>query len=132
MRIRMRWGELIALLVIVVVAALIILPSLSRAREAARRASCPNNLKQLGLVTTMFASESPGRRFPPLSPSEGNWMIDMAAVYPEYLTDLSILVCPSSSLATQEPFVLRHNFEHPGAAEGALPESLRGSAIPDP
>ncbi|MCL4692247.1 MAG: DUF1559 domain-containing protein, partial [Candidatus Hydrogenedentes bacterium] len=78
----------------------VLLPALSRSREASRRASCQNNLKQMGLVFKMFANESKGEVYPPLSPHRDNWMVDATALYPEYLTDLEILVCPSSPFRT--------------------------------
>lgn len=49
---------------IIGILAAILLPALARAREAARRASCANNLKQMGLVLKMYANESKGEKFP--------------------------------------------------------------------
>ena len=115
---RIRFIELGALLLILGIGAAIMLPALSRSREASCRASCQNNLKQLGIVTKMYASESKGDVYPPMSPIPENWMFDLDKVYPEYLSDLSILVCPSSPFSTPPPFVLRGNIEHPGAAIG--------------
>jgi prepilin-type processing-associated H-X9-DG protein len=84
--------------------AAILLPALARAREAARRSSCANNLKQWGLVFKMYSGESGAGSFPPMQ-LEGELagrvtvaiapMVD--AVYPEYLTDPSILICPSDA-----------------------------------
>lgn len=116
----LRYIELAALLLLIVVSALVFLPSLSRARESARRSSCQNNLKQLGLVLKMFAHESKGEHFPPLSPVYGNWMMDVNAVWPEYATDLNIFICPSSPLGEDRTFTLRATAEHPGATKGAL------------
>ncbi|NUM52882.1 MAG: DUF1559 domain-containing protein [Candidatus Hydrogenedentes bacterium] len=88
--------ELAAILVVVFATILICLPMFSRAREASRRASCQNNLKQIGIVLRMYASESRGEFLPPLSPIIDNWMFDLRLVYPEYLADLNVLVCPQS------------------------------------
>jgi prepilin-type processing-associated H-X9-DG protein len=93
----LEWGLLIGLMVLL--AAIFLLPSLSRSRESSRRSSCQNNLKQLALVVKMYANENRGNFAPPRSPIHHNWIVDAHAVYPEYLTDLAVLVCPSSPYA---------------------------------
>lgn len=101
--------ELLVVIAIIGILAAILLPALARAREAARRASCQNNLKQFGLVFKMYSGENRGGAFPPLGdegsieddPDPANWNTGLVAVphgpaiYPEYLSDMNVYFCPS-------------------------------------
>ncbi len=63
--------ELLVVIAIIGILAAILLPALSRAREAARRSSCASNLKQFGIVFKMYANEHNGK-WPPICYSQSH------------------------------------------------------------
>lgn len=112
--------ELLVVIAIIGVLSAILLPALARAREAARRASCVNNLKQMGLAFRMYANETGGEKLPrmawyynedgteldcsdpsfPTIASDGfnfAFSFNIEDLFPEYVPDLSPLVCPSDA-----------------------------------
>ena len=97
-------AELLVVVGILIMLASLLLPALSRAREAARRSSCQNNLRQWGMAFKMYSSEAGGGLYPPIQLEmtdlrEGALAVAprLDAVYPEYVSDLDLLVCPSAA-----------------------------------
>jgi len=130
--------ELLVVIAIIGILAAILLPALARARESARRASCANNLKEMGLVFKMYANEAPGERFPPMNgyppwddveggddpdPNCNDEHYDYApispsfvAIHPEYLSDINVLNCPSAARGDVTTITEKIVEEYPGCA----------------
>ncbi|MDX1953801.1 MAG: DUF1559 domain-containing protein [Verrucomicrobiota bacterium] len=84
--------ELLVVIAIIAILAGMLLPSLSRAKEAARRISCVNNLRQMGVSLVMYTDDNEGTH-PERATGDPipRWTTKLQPGY----RDLKILRCPT-------------------------------------
>jgi len=87
--------ELLVVIAIIAILASLLLPALARSKGAGKRIACANNLRQLGLATTLYTSDNNGQ-FPPRSAS-AHWPGVLQSDYQTF----QILWCPSDSASLQ-------------------------------
>ena len=83
--------ELLVVIAIIAILAAMLLPTLSRTKQSARRIVCVNHLKQLSLATVMYVMDN--ETYYPSSNSPNKWP---QATRPGY-QDLRTLVCPDDT-----------------------------------
>lgn len=86
--------ELLVVLAIIGILAAILLPALARARETARRASCLNNLAQIGAAMWMYAQEN-DRQLPWSGGNENAACLDKLWI--QYIGQKLVFTCPSDA-----------------------------------
>ncbi len=92
--------ELLVVIAIIAILAAMMLPSLAKAKERSKRASCTSNLHQIGIALQIYAQEDGKDRLPAFD-GVGGWLWDLPAPMVTNLISCGmkrhVLYCPSGS-----------------------------------
>ncbi len=95
--------ELLVVIAIIAILAALILPALSKGKEAAQSARCKSNLHQIGLALKLYADEF--QKYPPCAgmdgANSGTYSLWDGKILPFAANSRDLFLCPAEKSATQ-------------------------------
>ena len=101
----MTWVNLLTVASVLIAGAALFFPALNHSLEQAQRASCQNNLRQLGFAMHEYSDRDPNHRFPQIERTGNRGVAGFYApllVSRQLILDSATFLCPSMASARRE------------------------------